>query len=307
MIIPAKGYCQVTLNQFLMKSLRAVQMFWLKITNTPRPSSYPFITGDSFRALAKHVHDETGTFMPDAVAKGDIVFVGNPYMKEYFETLHTRISHPYILIQHNGDFVVDQSIANFIDDKIICFFAQNTIINHPKIVPIPIGVTNKYWSVAGMPWTYNKKPSPHKLPRIFFSFSPETNPTEREPALRYLLEHSCADKPEKFLAANTHTQLLNKYLFVASPPGQGPESNRTWEALYMRTIPITKPFVGINYFKELGLPIWIVEDWHELDTYSEKELASKYNELFDNASFDALSMDYWIHKIEEASESLFRV
>jgi len=299
MIIPAQKPYLIILNKFSMKLLRALQMWWLKITQNPRPSSHPFISGDSFRALAKHIHDETGTFNPEDVARADIVFVGNPQMEEYFQTIHKKIKYPYILIQHNGDFVVDQSIASLIDDKIICFFAQNTVIQHPKIIPIPIGVTNKYWSVAGMTWTYNKKNKLHKLPRILFSFSPETNPKEREPAIKYLLQHPCADKPEKFLAPNTHTKLLNDYSFVASPPGQGPESARTWEALYMGTIPITKPFVGINYFEKLGLPIWIIDDWNELDVFTEEELANRYAKMMNKASFHALSMEYWAKYIND--------
>lgn len=297
MIIPAKKKYIVVANKWLLKLIRIIQKVQLTLLGDTRPSSYPFISGDSFRALADFVHDETGSFDPAKVKKGDIVFVGNPFMKDYFGTLHKRISNPYILIQHNGDFVVDDSIAELLDEKIICFFAQNTVVEHKKIIPIPIGVTNKYWSVAGMPWTYNRKIITNKIPRIFFSFSPETNPKEREPAILYLKNHKCTDRPENFLAANEHTKLLNRYAFIASPPGQGPESARTWEALYMRTIPITKPFVGINYFTQLGLPIWTLRNWNELDNMTEKDLKDVYKKMIDNADFSALYMDFWIKRI----------
>ncbi len=298
MIIPAQNIKNI-MDEWFLKVLRAVQKLHLKLTNTPRPSSYPYISGDSFRALADFVHDETGTFNPKNVNRGDIVFVGNNFMKEYFLTVHKSIENPYILIQHNGDNVVDEEMASLIDEKIIRFYAQNTTVNHSKIIPLPLGATNKYWYAGGMPWTYTRKPKKNKLPRILFSFTIYTNPQERKPALAYFLTHPCMDKPEKFLPANAHTKLLNNYSFVISPPGNGPETHRTWEGLYMKTIPITKPFVGINYFKNLGLPIWILDDWTELELFSEKELQTKYTNMMEKANFSALYMDYWIELIKK--------
>ena len=66
----------------------------------------------------------------------------------------------------------------------------------------------------------------------------------------------------------------------------------------MKNIPIVKDSVAIRYFKSIGLPIWVVRDWHELDNYGEKELGEKYDEIMKNANWAPLHMYYWIEKIK---------
>ena len=96
-----------------------------------------------------------------------------------------------------------------------------------------------------------------------------------------------------------HLKLLTTYKFVASPPGNAIESCRTWEALALRTVPIVKDFVAMKYFASLGLPIWVLHDWHELDGYTEQMLSDKYAELMKNANFEPLRMDFWINMIKK--------
>src|SRR5690348_15017618 len=70
-----------------------------------RPSSYPYISGDTFRAFCDHVFDETNVpFDPTKIQFADTVFVRNDVLDIFFSRYHPYIPHPYILISHNGDF-----------------------------------------------------------------------------------------------------------------------------------------------------------------------------------------------------------
>jgi hypothetical protein len=266
-----------------------------------RPGSYPYITGDSFRLLADHIHDETNTFNPALVEKGDIVFVGNPQMEYFFKKIHPQIKNKYILIQHNGDNHVDENIAHYIDDKIFRFYAQISTVKHEKIISIPIGIENKHHGIEGfsflMKWKIPTKEA--KKPRIFFHFSVQTNPGERGPALTYFKTHLLMDTIEKFVPYITYKNILASYCFTVSPAGNTLGSHRTWEALYLRTIPVVKRTIDAESWVSLGLPIWIVDNWNELDNLSEQILKSKYEEMMENASFEAIQMDYWIKKIRD--------
>lgn len=289
---------------------RKIFHLWLKLTNNPRPTSYPYLAGDSFRTIANHIHDETGTFLPTEVKDRDLVFVGQGFLPEFFSTIHPQIKSRYVLICHNGDKPqIDQDFFPNIDDKIIHFFAQDVITEHPKVTPIPIGLENKYRHTVGMTSHFDKyralikRNPPVRKNRIFFNFNENTNLTERVPAKKYFQSHPLMDTPTHFLSSRQHNHQLMRYKFVASPPGNSIESNRTWESLYLRTIPIVKNFASYRYFTSLGLPMWIVDDWKELEGLTESDLSAKYDTMIKNASFEALDMEFWIKKIKKTAES----
>ncbi len=292
-------------DKYFWKLVRIIFKTKDRISKNPRRGSYPYVTGDSFRKLADHIYDETDTFEPNIVKTGDIVFVGNPKTKYFLENIHPKIKNRYILIEHNGDSPIDKSIANLLDDKIIKFYAQDVIYEHEKIIPIPIGIENIYFYVNGIPQMYGyfvksiKKHPPIKKNRVFFYFNVSTNPIERIPAKKYFSEHPCMDTVPQMLSQRYHLKTLCKYKFVVSPPGNAIESCRTWDALYMKTIPIVKNFVSMKYFEKIGLPIWIVNDWEELNGYTEEKFAQKYEFLTKNANWDPLHMDFWINMIKE--------
>ena len=87
-----------------------------------RPSSKPFISGDSFRKMANHIFDETKTLNVKKVKKNDIVFVRSDLLKYYFENYHSEINQQYILISHNSDEKINRFYLKYIDDKIIHWF-----------------------------------------------------------------------------------------------------------------------------------------------------------------------------------------
>lgn len=279
-----------------------------KVLGKPRPGSYPYISGDSFRELADHIHDESTTFNPEDVALGDIVFVNNDLVLPYLQTIHTQIKNPYILISHNSDASIDKTIADLIDDKIVHYYAQDAVYAHEKIVPIPIGLENLHFYANGVTSFFDSwikkitRDPPQRKNKAFFRFNIRTNPEERGPAQEYFSKHPLMETTTYKLSPILHAKKLMTYKFVASPPGHAIESCRTWEGLYLKTIPITKDFVATRYFQSLGLPIWIVKDWKELDSLTENDLAVKYDGFIKNASWEALRMDFWIKKIRHDQE-----
>src|SRR3989338_2637804 len=265
-----------------------------------RPSSYPFVTGDSFRALADHIFDETTTtFNPQEVQLGDIVFVSSPYLRTFLSTHHQQITKKYILIEHNGDDQVTEDILPYMEDeKIHRFYAQCALVAHNKITPIPIVVENKHHGNTFL-WLLRKKPKTDKKYRIFYHFFNGTNPKERIPASEYFKTHPYMDTIDSFIPKRPYKNLLSSYAFVASPAGNTLGSHRTWEGLYLRTIPIVKRTPDAEACISYGLPLWIINEWHDLEEYTEEKLKEKYIQMMSTAKFDALSMDYWMARIPE--------
>ena len=299
MIIPIEETLLLKIEGVFFKSLRKT---FRSIFHTLRcrPDSSPYITGDSFRKLAQHIYDETSTFDPTRVQTGDIVFVGSPQMNEFFNAVHPYILNRYILIQHNGDFMVDDTIAAYIDDKIIRFYAQIVIAKkHEKIIPIPIGIENKHHGNEVFSFFLKRAAKQKaKKTRIFFHFSVQTNPPERGPALEYFKTHPAMDTIRTFVPYFSYKKILASYAFTVSPAGGTLGSHRTWEALYLRTIPIVKRTVDAEACAALGLPIWILDDWHELESYTESDLRKRYADTIAVANFEAIRMSYWKTRIK---------
>jgi len=290
----------------IMRAQRLLYRWLRNITGNTRPTSFPYVTGDNFRAIADHVHDESGrTFKPEDVKVGDTVFVCNGYAHEYMRTIHQKITNRYVLIVHNGDQAMDQEFVDMLDDKIEWCYAQELTADHPKVTAIGIAIENRHYHSAGIVHILNriirkmKKNPPAKKDKILYRFSVHTNPQERGPMLELFKSLEYMETFTEMLPPPLYFKYLMTYKFVVSPPGHAIESCRTWEALEVRTIPIVKDFVAYRHFVKMGLPMWIVKDWNELTGLNEKMLAEKYEEMMKNVNWAPIRMDYWIKRIRE--------
>ncbi|EKD71930.1 MAG: hypothetical protein ACD_46C00060G0002 [uncultured bacterium] len=288
---------------YLFYFFRGIGRLYIKYFFDCCPASYPYITGDGFRKLADHIYDNKNKYIAvEEVKENNIVFVGIESVEDFFNQIHPQIKNRYTLITHNGDIGISQMLANKIDDKIIKWYAQNVEIKHQKLIPMPIGLENKHYYNNGIPCLYNKirKKTVSKNSRILFGFSVSTNIEERQQAYDYLTTNSLTDKINLKINPWTYLNILNKYNFVASPPGNGIDCHRTWEAIYLGVVPIVKRSIMTEYFYKLGLPLWIIDDWNELNNLNENDLLIKYREFESRFDSPAIFMEYWKKKISFA-------
>ena len=86
-------------------------------------------------------------------------------------------------------------------------------------------------------------------------------------------------------------------MFVICPEGNGIDTHRMWEALYLRTIPIIKKNMISNFIKKAQIPVLIINKWSDLSKFDEKKLQKFYfskKKLFNNRY---LFQDYWKKRI----------
>jgi hypothetical protein len=83
--------------------------------------------------------------------------------------------------------------------------------------------------------------------------------------------------------------------FILCPRGNGIDTHRIWESLYLRSIPIVKKCVAMSHFYDL--PILWIDDWDEI-TYD--FLQEKYIEITNgDFNFEKLNLYYYINKFKE--------
>lgn len=269
-----------------------------------RPSSAPYLTGDTFRTLATHLYDETHRFTATDVTENAIIFVKSDFILEFEQKILFNIQKKCIIINHNSDVNITNTdtykkIAD--NPNIIHWFAQNCTLKHPKVIPLPIGLENAWCHNAGALRDFKKyKNHSQKQAKILMGFSLGTNADARFTCYRAFWRQPTVTEIMHPLNAHLYRKLLVKHQFVASPVGNGLDCHRTWEAMYLGVIPLVEDNYMHRYFASLGLPLIIVDNWNTWAKKTPTELQNAYETTIQNAKKEALYFNYWKNLITKA-------
>lgn len=150
--------------------------------------------------------------------------------------------------------------------KIVAWYAVNCQSAHPKLHPIPLGISNSQYPHGDLQVLHSVRC--HTIPRnvsCYANFSCHTNPEERNRAKETLSQNGFAVTDTSTDGArrpyDEFLQQLRKSKTVACPTGNGTDSHRVWESLYLGAVPIVSRHPMWEHFRGLGLPILIVDDF----------------------------------------------
>lgn len=96
----------------------------------------------------------------------------------------------------------------------------------------------------------------------------------------------------------SYWQIHQHFSFEVSPHGKGLDCHRTWESLFLRTIPIVKSSSLDELYQSEEFPVVIVNDWREITSDNLRKWHHEFSDRFDEALIKKLSVDYWQQKIE---------
>jgi hypothetical protein len=87
-----------------------------------------------------------------------------------------------------------------------------------------------------------------------------------------------------------------EHRFTVSPEGNGVDCHRTWEALYLRSIPIVQYSKEMEHFSDL--PILFTQDYTELTS---EYLSEQYERILDtDYNIEKLYASYWLRRVEQS-------
>jgi len=275
----------------------------IPLKNGQRHSSFPYISGDTFRNIAQFYVDETRTPIdPDDVKYGDIIFIQTRMKEFFFKVIHPLIKTRYILISHNCFSNATEQFAHMLDDeKLIAWFAKNIDIDHPKLLPIPLGIGNSYkknGNIKSLNGVMTKTQNIKKDKLLYLNLTAKNNPKVRQEVLKLFKHqafcHKGKNKPWKDYLIDVASSK-----FVLSPRGTGEDCYRTWEALLMGSIPIVKSSAINSLFEDL--PVVIVNEWSEA---TEDFLNKKYGEMSSKSyKMEKIYAAYWLNMIFEVQKT----
>jgi len=266
------------------------------------------------------------------ISENAVIHVCTSALSTFVNTILPTIQVNFKLITNNSDVTIPDGfpaetetlLSNPFLKK---WFIQNCVMDHEKIVKIPIGLdyhsmrptiqfVKKYiWEtepVETCNWGIRKHPIKqeqdlentrrHSKPfwerdlkgyaNFQFTMWTRYGKTDREDAIAKI------PKELVFYESKTTTRdicwnNMIKCAFVISPFGNGLDCHRTWEALCLGCIPIVKSSGLNNLFDDL--PVWIVNDWSEVTLTNMKNIV----ELFQNKQFnyEKITLKYWTNKM----------
>ncbi len=188
-----------------------------------------------------------------------------------------QLKNPFSLILHNADDSFENYHLKYLNiPNCRKVYSQNVNTLDSRVEFLPIGIANHFWK-----WGDTKKvvdvilEDIEKTDFVYAHFQERDNRVE------------CYDNVKRegipIVESMEHKDYLRKlktYKYCVSPEGNGIDCYRTWEALYMKTIPICKRSILVEEFAKT-FPIYIVDDWKDLDV---KDLEKQY---------DSFNWDNW--------------
>tara|TARA_A100001011_G_scaffold400725_1_gene517991 strand:- start:2394 stop:3281 length:888 start_codon:yes stop_codon:yes gene_type:complete len=269
-----------------------------------RPSSDPYISGDTFRKLADHIFDETKKLNPRKVKENDLIFVKTDMIENFFINIDPFIKSKYLLITHNSDKEIGEYESKFYNQNIIFWFAQNLQTpNTNKISVLPIGLENLRYQMNGVLGDFETKAPFDKKSKVLLSFNIENNLNERAKIYELF-------KQNDFVVYKTlsnhkaYIETLKQFKFNLCPFGNGSDTHRIWESLMVETIPVMRRSQFSMNLESLNMPLLIVDNWEQLNNYSEEDLSKFYNHESNHKNFDQLlKLDHWKNLIDIKKDS----
>lgn len=206
------------------------------------------------------------------------VFVYTHILDDFIVKVWPKMNGKYILMTHNSDHGIhSQHLPLLNDDKLIHMFSQNTHIEHPKLTALPIGIANSMWP-HGQPSSIEHLVSlnKEKNEEIYVNVSEGTNRTHRGKVLDIMSRNPlCKFYPQNRPHKDYLTE-MSGYKWVLSPKGNGVDCHRLWEALYSGGIAICDDSVNARAFKNMGLPIILVDDYSKITLEWLKEQSQQF-------------------------------
>jgi len=270
-----------------------------------------FIQGQKFWEMSNFIYNINVPFQEDyyniknTFNKNNIEnFNGIPiiychtYLVEILFSLIRKLNKEIILLTHNNDVNIDERLILKLPNNVIKWYSQNVNVVDNRLESLPIGLENNKWfphinKFEKIKNIINKKYNIKNL--LYINHNINTNKKERE-------EPYIIFKDKKFVTLiegrngidfDSYLECIKTHKFILCPNGNGIDTHRLWEVLYLGKIPIVKNGINVRFYDEL--PICYVDDWNEItEDFLNKEYERIYNTKW---NLEKLDFNFWKNKI----------
>jgi len=209
----------------------------------------------------------------NSIESYNTIFVFTHDLEKFYNKFENKISNK-IIISHNSDHEILST------KNIKLHLAQNCLIKNDKLISIPIGIENNQWFDHNI-FNDVRNMKIKKTKNIYFFFNLGTHESRIKcyNALNNKLEwNTKKNKKEYFIELSLHK-------YAICPRGNGIDTHRIYECLYLDVIPI---IIKKDYPNIDNLPLIILNEWNEIDNITNE---------FINQQNSKLTIDYYYNII----------
>lgn len=251
---------------------------------------------DSSRTLINNIGSSdyrylSSNFDKRRLVNGNRIYTHTFYVDQLFETIWD-LDVSLVVITHNAD-----TPANIEPPQNVkMWYSTNVDIINERVKSIPIGLENDRWLGEKLNKMQKKLQKPKVFKKmIYLNHNVGTNPTKRQKPYDVLKGQGwvTAGNGANGEGFDNYLENIYNHPFVVCPEGNGIDTHRVWECLYMNTIPVMVRNINNSFYADL--PILFIDDWEEL---SEKFLHDSYMKIIEGTwNMKKLDFDYWKHEI----------
>jgi hypothetical protein len=279
-----------------------------------RYTSFPFISPDTFRALADIVIEDAEVKRREKLSARHILYFDLAEVEGTEATYQelpalglldevlTSIAAPPVLIMSHGDFAPSAQIMSDLESRCHRVYSINILQETEKTKAIPLGLENLYRNRNGRLADYHDAfehpDTAERTQMVFAAFSAENNRPIRSKLLEQLGE-SRFPSPRGRLTPEKYRDQVRRTKFVLSPPGRGFDCHRTWEAIYLGAIPVVLEG-SIPPSFESALPLHPVSSYSDFLYLADNDLLRIYEDAIARPR-DLAFMPKWTSHIWEVS------
>lgn len=175
----------------------------------------------------------------------------------------------YVIYSHNGDYSFDSRFKTILEDpKVSHVFAQNLDVISDKASLLPIGIARDLFPHGNLDELYSVMVSTYTLKKtgsIYININESTHPLRRE-IMNIIRKNKkwndlVVKESKKF---EEYLQDLSRHRFCLCLRGNGLDTHRFWEALYLGVIPVIVWDQSlnnfINYLRKQFIPHILISD-----------------------------------------------
>lgn len=197
---------------------------------------------------------------------------------------------PYTLVTGRSDHAITDGAAALAPKSLKKWFSVNVDTDNPAVSAVPLGL-----AASQLPHGQSELLAEcyvaEKTCRLLAFYATNTH-RERGEILNKVraecVDMTFGDFMEKPLSYRESLEVVARAQFVLCPRGNGYDTHRVWESLYLGSVPIVKRCMAMNHFADMG--ILFVDDWAEVT-----------DELLDghvkSAMSPKLGMGYWRERL----------
>jgi len=250
----------------------------------------------------------------DLITQEEYIYIVNKYQEyichiktDYFKIgpfewrgfAHPKDIKENVIISHS-DYEIDDSIASPFKNV----FCVNNVTTLENTHSLPMGLPNDTDEMDILEIIGNKEvfmsvvnSNIQKENLLYINFSTSTYPSLRGNLCKMFHEVSWVKREEPEYTHEGRKRYLEgikKSKFVLCPRGNGIDTHRLWESLYLGSIPIIERHRTHDMCDDL--PVLFIDDWRHIN---EEYLNEKYHEINERShNMDKLKISYWENLIK---------